>query len=252
MPVATCPADVTPSCSHHGGSYAHHPACSRTEPRRLGRGAPAGRHGLQCLGDEHLVVRLHGAGRRGQYGHPAVSSSRHRLPQLRRGKEAKADAKHSPITLGWVNVEGGPGGSPEATLGAQAAVKYVNDKLGGIGGHPLRLNVCTVVSARRRDRSAGSNCSATSPSQPSGSATSTWATPPSTPWSRAGSRCWSAWRPARPSPPRRTPTAPSATCRTSSRTWGTYARDVLKAKSVAVVHTNTPGDKIASTAACRD
>jgi branched-chain amino acid transport system substrate-binding protein len=34
-------------------------------------------------------------------------------------------------------------------------------------------------------------------------------------------------------------------------TWGTYSRDVLKAKSAAVIHTNTPGDKIASGAAVK-
>jgi branched-chain amino acid transport system substrate-binding protein len=47
------------------------------------------------------------------------------------------------LVLGFVNMEGAPAGSfPEATLGAQAAVKHVNDDLGGIAGTPLRLSVC--------------------------------------------------------------------------------------------------------------
>ena len=71
------------------------------------------------------------------------------------GKAGAADPGRSPIGIGWVNVEGGPGGSPEATLGARAAVKYVNDRLGGIGGHPLKLNVCTVVSAEEEGQKCG-------------------------------------------------------------------------------------------------
>src|SRR4051794_14630427 len=71
------------------------------------------------------------------------------------GADRAADQSRSPIGIGWVNIEGGPGGAPEATLGAQAAVRYVNTKLGGIGGHPLKLKVCTVVSAEEEGQKCG-------------------------------------------------------------------------------------------------
>jgi branched-chain amino acid transport system substrate-binding protein len=50
-----------------------------------------------------------------------------------------------PVTIGFVNMEGSPAGSfPEATAGAQAAVDYVNDELGGVDGRPLRLETCAT------------------------------------------------------------------------------------------------------------
>ncbi|KOV58253.1 lipoprotein [Streptomyces sp. NRRL WC-3618] len=165
------------------------------------------------------------------------------------GKEAKADAKQSPITLGWVNVEGGPGGSPEATLGAQAAVKYVNDKLGGIGGHPLRLNVCTVVSAEEEGQKCGQQLLGDKSVSAIGVGNLYLGD--------ASFNSVVAGRKPVLVGVATGPTLPTAANTYSTfgdlphifATWGTYARDVLKAKSVAVVHTNTPGDKIASTAA---
>ena len=56
------------------------------------------------------------------------------------GKRGKADPKKSKVYIGWVNQQGGQvviGGL--ATAGAQLAVKYVNDQLGGVGGHPVKL-----------------------------------------------------------------------------------------------------------------
>ena len=55
--------------------------------------------------------------------------------------------------IGFQNAEGDPTGSfPEATLGAQAAVEYINNELGGMGadiqngkpGRPLKLEVCKM------------------------------------------------------------------------------------------------------------
>ena len=49
-----------------------------------------------------------------------------------------ADSSKAPITIGWVNQEGGPTDvGPGATKGADLAVKYLNEKLGGIDGHPV-------------------------------------------------------------------------------------------------------------------
>jgi len=60
-------------------------------------------------------------------------------------------ATGSPIVVGFINPQGDPNGSfPDATAGAQAAVDYINNDLGGIGGdplkgvagHPIQLSTC--------------------------------------------------------------------------------------------------------------
>jgi branched-chain amino acid transport system substrate-binding protein len=55
------------------------------------------------------------------------------------GTSGAADAGKSPVAIGWVNGQGGQNQIPEATLGAQAAVKYVNAELGGVDGHPIAV-----------------------------------------------------------------------------------------------------------------
>lgn len=63
-------------------------------------------------------------------------------------------ATGDPITIGFQNPEGDPSGSfPESSLGAQAAVDYINNELGGLGadiqngkpGRPIRLEVCKMA-----------------------------------------------------------------------------------------------------------
>jgi branched-chain amino acid transport system substrate-binding protein len=71
------------------------------------------------------------------------------------GKAGKADASQSPIAVGWVNGQGGAQEIPEATFGAQAAVKYVNEELGGIGGHPLTLHTCFIAAAEEEGQKCG-------------------------------------------------------------------------------------------------
>jgi len=73
-------------------------------------------------------------------------------------------AQGDPIVIGFENPEGDPNGSfPEATLGAQAAVKYINEELGGWGsdiqngkpGRPIQLEVCkTAISPDDSQRCA--------------------------------------------------------------------------------------------------
>jgi len=60
------------------------------------------------------------------------------------GTAGKADPSKSPIVIGYVNQEGGVPAFPESTAGTKAAVDYVNAELGGIGGHPLKLEACQV------------------------------------------------------------------------------------------------------------
>jgi branched-chain amino acid transport system substrate-binding protein len=65
-------------------------------------------------------------------------------------KTGAASKSEPAITLGWVNEQGGTISSPEATSGAEAAVAMINDKLGGINGHPLKLDVCLVQSTEEQ------------------------------------------------------------------------------------------------------
>jgi branched-chain amino acid transport system substrate-binding protein len=73
-----------------------------------------------------------------------------------KGTRGKADPKKSKIYIGWVNQQGGQvviGGL--ATAGAQLAVKYVNDQLGGVDGHPVALVQCFIKSNEEEGTTCG-------------------------------------------------------------------------------------------------
>ncbi|GAA1865749.1 hypothetical protein GCM10009836_52620 [Pseudonocardia ailaonensis] len=53
-----------------------------------------------------------------------------------------ADSSKSPIMVGFHNLEGGAVSLPEVRNGWDAGVKYVNEQLGGINGHPLKSINC--------------------------------------------------------------------------------------------------------------
>lgn len=64
------------------------------------------------------------------------------------GKAGKANSSLPPVTIGWINQQGGQQQvGPLATVGAQTAVKYVNSHLGGVDGHPVALKTCFIRSA---------------------------------------------------------------------------------------------------------
>ena len=72
------------------------------------------------------------------------------------GKAGAADPSMSPVTIGFVNQQGGSQSiGPLATTGAQIAVKYINTELGGIGGHPLVLKTCFIRSAEEEGTTCG-------------------------------------------------------------------------------------------------
>ena len=72
------------------------------------------------------------------------------------GKAGKANPSLPPVTIGWVNQQGGQQViGALATNGAQLAVKYVNDQLGGIDGHPLVLKTCFITSAEEEGTTCG-------------------------------------------------------------------------------------------------
>ena len=59
------------------------------------------------------------------------------------GKSGAANSSLAPVTIGYVNEQGdaNPPG-PLASDGAQMAVNYINKELGGVDGHPLKLDTC--------------------------------------------------------------------------------------------------------------
>jgi branched-chain amino acid transport system substrate-binding protein len=72
------------------------------------------------------------------------------------GKAGAADKSLSPIVIGWVNQQGGPTDvGPWATDGAQLAVKWLNEKAGGIGGHPVQLRTCFTSTSEEQGQTCG-------------------------------------------------------------------------------------------------
>jgi branched-chain amino acid transport system substrate-binding protein len=72
------------------------------------------------------------------------------------GTAGKADPSKSPVYIGWVNQQGGQQViGAAATDGADLAVKVVNDQLGGIDGHPIALKKCFIKSAEEEGTTCG-------------------------------------------------------------------------------------------------
>jgi branched-chain amino acid transport system substrate-binding protein len=53
-------------------------------------------------------------------------------------------ATGSPISIYFINEQGSTTGAsyPQETTAAQAAVEYINKKLGGVNGHPIKMTTC--------------------------------------------------------------------------------------------------------------
>jgi branched-chain amino acid transport system substrate-binding protein len=60
------------------------------------------------------------------------------------GKEEEADSSLPPVEIGFVNQEGAVPSYAEQRKAQEAAVEFVNEKLGGIEGHPLKFQYCVV------------------------------------------------------------------------------------------------------------
>lgn len=72
------------------------------------------------------------------------------------GKAGKADTSLPPVQVGWLNQQGGAVAiGPLATNGAQEAVKYINADLGGVDGHPLKLITCYITAAEEEGTTCG-------------------------------------------------------------------------------------------------
>ena len=79
------------------------------------------------------------------------------------GGKGKAKANLAPVTIGYINGQGGPVNFnfPQATSVIRAGVKMVNAELGGVHGHPLRLSECFWARRRRKASGAASRWSTT-------------------------------------------------------------------------------------------
>jgi branched-chain amino acid transport system substrate-binding protein len=72
------------------------------------------------------------------------------------GKAGRANAKLSPIKIGYVNQEGGAIViGKTADNGVDAAVRFVNAYAGGIGGHPVVLVKCFIASSEEEGQKCG-------------------------------------------------------------------------------------------------
>jgi branched-chain amino acid transport system substrate-binding protein len=72
------------------------------------------------------------------------------------GKAGKADPSKPTISIGWLNQEGGQTEiGAAATDGADLAVKVVNEQLGGIDGHPVALKKCFIRNAEEEGTTCG-------------------------------------------------------------------------------------------------
>ena len=68
---------------------------------------------------------------------------------------AKGKATKAPITIGYVNLQGGAPSAPEAYQAAQAATSALNNDLGGIQGHQVKLEACHIVSSEEQGQECG-------------------------------------------------------------------------------------------------
>jgi branched-chain amino acid transport system substrate-binding protein len=71
------------------------------------------------------------------------------------GAASAAQAKGSPIKMGLINQENDPAGDfTPVDVGLTAAVKYINDSLGGIAGRPIVIDKCITSSTANGDTCA--------------------------------------------------------------------------------------------------
>ncbi len=72
------------------------------------------------------------------------------------GKAGKANPKLSPIVVGAINTQGGQVlVGPGWTNGVKTAIQYVNKYLGGVQGHPLVASYCFTTSAEEEGTKCG-------------------------------------------------------------------------------------------------
>ena len=72
------------------------------------------------------------------------------------GGSGAADASLAPIKIGYFNQQGGAVVVSDTNVtGINAAVKYVNEEAGGIGGHPLEVETCYIANTEEEGQQCG-------------------------------------------------------------------------------------------------
>jgi branched-chain amino acid transport system substrate-binding protein len=73
------------------------------------------------------------------------------------GGSGAANSSLSPVTIGWVEEQGGPPNEsfPQATVAAEATVKFINSALGGVHGHPVKLSQCYIAAVEAQGTTCG-------------------------------------------------------------------------------------------------
>jgi branched-chain amino acid transport system substrate-binding protein len=61
-----------------------------------------------------------------------------------KGTPGQAKSSNSPVTIGYINQQGGVEAFPGATYGYQTIANFLNANVSGIKGHPLKLSTCYV------------------------------------------------------------------------------------------------------------
>lgn len=69
------------------------------------------------------------------------------------GTAGQASASKPPISIGLMNNQGGVPSFPEGTAAGEAAVKFINQNLGGIAGRPVKLVTCLVAGTESQGQS---------------------------------------------------------------------------------------------------
>ena len=72
------------------------------------------------------------------------------------GGSGAADSSKSPVKIGYFNQQGGQVEVTHTNVdGINAAVKYINEEAGGIGGHPLEVVTCYVANTEEEGQQCG-------------------------------------------------------------------------------------------------
>jgi branched-chain amino acid transport system substrate-binding protein len=99
-----------------------------------------------------VVSSSSAAGGRGGLGTGAVTN----YLKYVGGKAGPANPKLSPVQIGFFNQQGGAVViGADATVGAQMAVNYANKDLGGIAGHPIKLVTCFIKTSEQEGTTCG-------------------------------------------------------------------------------------------------
>ena len=116
-------------------------------PRSRGRRALVGIGALVVA----LSITLPGA-----LGGPAAPQAVTNYVKFVGAKPGKANPKLKPVVIGLVNLQGGAVQiGPLWTPAVETAVKYANNELSGIGGHPIVLKKCFIKNAPEEGTSCG-------------------------------------------------------------------------------------------------